>query len=129
MTGAAAGQTDHPGSDFAAPARRDAAEFAEPFRPTWEDQERLAEHAGHTGLDHAFFEDRGAVANGRAKLARKGCDLLVVNEVGAQLGFESSDNAAVILGADGSETVVPRGPKDRLAHVVWDLVVARLPGH
>ena len=27
---------------------------------------------------------------------------------------------------DGSETVVPRGPKDRLAHVVWDLVAVRL---
>jgi phosphopantothenoylcysteine decarboxylase/phosphopantothenate--cysteine ligase len=71
-------------------------------------------------------ETEDAVANGRTKLARKGCDLLVVNEVGEQLGFESADNAAVILGADGSETVVPRGPKDRLAHVVWDLVVARL---
>jgi phosphopantothenoylcysteine decarboxylase/phosphopantothenate--cysteine ligase len=71
-------------------------------------------------------ETEDTVANGRTKLARKGCDLLVVNEVGEQLGFESADNAAVILGADGSETDVPRGPKDRLAHVVWDLVVARL---
>ena len=71
-------------------------------------------------------ETEDALANGRAKLARKGCDLLVVNEVGEQLGFESADNAAVILGADGSQTTVPRGPKDRLAHVVWDLVAARL---
>jgi phosphopantothenoylcysteine decarboxylase/phosphopantothenate--cysteine ligase len=73
-------------------------------------------------------ETENAVANGRSKLARKGCDLLVVNEVGEQLGFETPDNAAVILGADGSETEVPRGPKDRLAHVVWDLVAARLAG-
>jgi phosphopantothenoylcysteine decarboxylase/phosphopantothenate--cysteine ligase len=71
-------------------------------------------------------ETDDALANGRAKLARKGCDLLVVNEVGEQLGFEVGDNAAVILGADGSETVVPHGPKDLLAHVVWDLVVTRL---
>ena len=71
-------------------------------------------------------ETEDAVANGRAKLARKGCDLLVVNEVGEGLGFETPDNAAVVLGADGSETTVQRGPKDRLAHVVWDLVAARL---
>ena len=40
--------------------------------------------------------------NGRAKLARKGCDLLVVNEVGEHKTFGSEDNEAVVLGADGS---------------------------
>jgi phosphopantothenoylcysteine decarboxylase / phosphopantothenate---cysteine ligase len=64
---------------------------------------------------------------GRVKLAAKGCDLLVVNEVGQGLGFEVADNAAVVLGADGSRTDVPVGPKERLADVVWDLVLARLP--
>ena len=64
--------------------------------------------------------------HGRAKLARKGCDLLVVNEVGEARGFEVADNAAVVLGADGSETEVPHGPKEALAAVVWDLVAARL---
>jgi phosphopantothenoylcysteine decarboxylase/phosphopantothenate--cysteine ligase len=66
-------------------------------------------------------------ANGRAKLAAKGVDLLVVNEVGADKGFDVSDNAGVILGADGSTTSVPAGPKAALADVVWDLVAARLP--
>ncbi|MBA3619247.1 MAG: bifunctional phosphopantothenoylcysteine decarboxylase/phosphopantothenate--cysteine ligase CoaBC [Acidothermales bacterium] len=70
---------------------------------------------------------RDVLALGREKLARKGVDLLVVNEVGESLGFDSADNAAVVLGADGSETVVPLGPKDVLADVVWDLVAARLP--
>ncbi|MFD2081001.1 phosphopantothenoylcysteine decarboxylase / phosphopantothenate--cysteine ligase [Actinopolymorpha cephalotaxi] len=71
----------------------------------------------------------GVLDHGRAKLARKGCDLLVVNEVGAGKGFESPDNEAVILGADGSQTAVPRGPKEALAHRIWDLVAARLgPG-
>lgn len=64
--------------------------------------------------------------HGRAKLASKGCDLLVVNEVGADRGFESEDNAAVVLGADGSSVTVESGPKSALAHVVWDLVRARL---
>jgi phosphopantothenoylcysteine decarboxylase/phosphopantothenate--cysteine ligase len=65
--------------------------------------------------------------HGRRKLARKGADLLVVNEVGAGKGFESSQNEAVILGSDGSETPVPLGSKDALAHRIWDLVAARLP--
>jgi phosphopantothenoylcysteine decarboxylase/phosphopantothenate--cysteine ligase len=52
--------------------------------------------------------------------------LLVVNAVGNGRGFEVANNAAVILGADGSETAVPDGPKESLADVVWDLVVARL---
>ena len=62
----------------------------------------------------------------RAKLARKGCDLLVVNPVGNGLGFGTPDNEAVVYGADGTVTPVSRGPKEALADVVWDLVVARL---
>jgi phosphopantothenoylcysteine decarboxylase/phosphopantothenate--cysteine ligase len=71
-------------------------------------------------------ETDDALANGRDKLARKGCDLLVVNEVGDGLAFEVDDNAAVVLGKDGSETEIPRGSKESLAHAVWDLVAARL---
>ncbi|HET9971261.1 MAG TPA: bifunctional phosphopantothenoylcysteine decarboxylase/phosphopantothenate--cysteine ligase CoaBC [Streptosporangiaceae bacterium] len=66
-------------------------------------------------------------AGARAKLARKGCDLLVVNPVGAGLGFGTPDNEAVAYGSDGTVTPIPRGPKEDLADVVWDLVVARLP--
>ncbi len=62
----------------------------------------------------------------QAKLARKGCDLLVVNPVGNGLGFGTPDNEAVVFGADGTVTPVPRGPKEALANVVWDLVVANL---
>ena len=71
-------------------------------------------------------ETDDVLANGRAKLARKGCDLLVVNEVGEGKAFEVEHNAAVVLGADGSETEIPRGSKDTVAHAVWDLVAARL---
>ncbi|MFD4790113.1 bifunctional phosphopantothenoylcysteine decarboxylase/phosphopantothenate--cysteine ligase CoaBC [Streptomyces sp. NPDC058459] len=71
-------------------------------------------------------ETDDVLANGRAKLARKGCDLLVVNEVGERRTFGSADNEAIVLGADGSETAVPHGPKEALADTVWDLVAARL---
>jgi phosphopantothenoylcysteine decarboxylase / phosphopantothenate---cysteine ligase len=64
--------------------------------------------------------------HGQAKLARKEADLLVVNDVGAGRAFEAELNEAVILSARGSVTPVPLGPKDDLAHVLWDLVVVHL---
>ncbi len=65
---------------------------------------------------------------GRAKLDRKGCDLLVVNDVSGGAVFGSSDNAAVILGADGTSVEVPRGAKSALAQVIWDEVARRFVG-
>jgi phosphopantothenoylcysteine decarboxylase / phosphopantothenate---cysteine ligase len=70
-------------------------------------------------------DDSGDVlAHGRAKLARKGVDLLVVNAVGGGKAFGQPDNAAVVLGADGREVPVPLGPKAVLAAAVWDAVTA-----
>ncbi|MEV0929047.1 bifunctional phosphopantothenoylcysteine decarboxylase/phosphopantothenate--cysteine ligase CoaBC [Streptomyces spongiicola] len=71
-------------------------------------------------------ETDDVLANGREKLRRKGCDLLVVNEVGEHRTFGSEENEAVVLAADGGETPVPHGPKEGLADTVWDLVAARL---
>ncbi|MFD8569721.1 bifunctional phosphopantothenoylcysteine decarboxylase/phosphopantothenate--cysteine ligase CoaBC [Streptomyces sp. NPDC057694] len=72
-------------------------------------------------------ETDDVLANGRAKLARKGCDLLVVNEVGERKTFGAEENEAVILGSDGSENPVPYGPKEALADRIWDAVASRLP--
>ncbi|MFC9652521.1 MULTISPECIES: bifunctional phosphopantothenoylcysteine decarboxylase/phosphopantothenate--cysteine ligase CoaBC [unclassified Streptomyces] len=71
-------------------------------------------------------ETDDVLANGRKKLRRKGCDLLVVNEVGERKTFGAEENEAVVLAADGGETAVPYGPKEALADVVWDLVAPRL---
>jgi phosphopantothenoylcysteine decarboxylase / phosphopantothenate---cysteine ligase len=65
-------------------------------------------------------------AESQAKLARKGCDLLVVNQVGNGLAFGTSDNEALVVGADGSRTEIARAPKEVLADTVWDLVATRL---
>ena len=61
----------------------------------------------------------------RQKLVRKGCDLLVVNDVSGGAVFGSTDNQAVILSADGTAREVPRGSKSALAHVIWDEVARR----
>jgi phosphopantothenoylcysteine decarboxylase / phosphopantothenate---cysteine ligase len=66
------------------------------------------------------------LAAARAKLARKGCDILVMNQVGGGLGFGTADNEAVALAADGTVTPIPRRSKDALADFVLDLVAARL---
>ena len=71
--------------------------------------------ASHTVAEH-----------GRAKLARKGCDVLVVNDVSGGAVFGSADNAATILGDDGTERAVPRGPKALLAAAVCDVIAHRL---
>jgi phosphopantothenoylcysteine decarboxylase/phosphopantothenate--cysteine ligase len=63
----------------------------------------------------------------RDKLIRKGCDLLVVNDVSGGAVFGSPDNEAVILAADGAAVDVPRGSKEALAHVIWDEIGRRLP--
>jgi phosphopantothenoylcysteine decarboxylase/phosphopantothenate--cysteine ligase len=74
----------------------------------------------------AFAAETGDVlANGRAKLARKGCDLLVVNQVGNGLAFGTADNEATVLGADGTEVKLSRAAKDEIADAIWDEVAAR----
>jgi len=60
------------------------------------------------------------------KLARKGSDFLVVNQVGGGQGFGATDNEWLVLGADGTVTPVPRQSKDALADFVLALVTARL---
>ena len=72
-------------------------------------------------------DETGSVLDlGRAKLARKGCDLLVVNDVRGGAVFGADDNHAVILAADGSRHDVPAGTKTALAHALWDQVARRL---
>jgi phosphopantothenoylcysteine decarboxylase/phosphopantothenate--cysteine ligase len=70
--------------------------------------------ANGTVLDH-----------GRTKLAAKGCDVLVVNDVSGDKAFGTLDNAAVILDQSGVTREVARGPKLDLANAVWDVVAER----
>jgi phosphopantothenoylcysteine decarboxylase/phosphopantothenate--cysteine ligase len=63
-----------------------------------------------------------AVAYGRRKLADKGLDAIVVNDISRpEIGFESSDNEVVIVTGDG-ERLVERMSKDRVADAVLDAV-------
>ncbi len=59
---------------------------------------------------------------GRQKLERKGCDLLVVNDVSGGRAFGRADNEVTILGRDGSRVDVPLTDKAAVADAVWDAV-------
>ncbi len=67
------------------------------------------------------------LAHARAKLARKGCDLLVVNDVSGGAVFGRARNAVTILDAAGGAREVPEDSKDAVADAVWDAVSALLP--
>lgn len=62
----------------------------------------------------------------RAKLARKGSDYQVMNEVGNGQGFGPGDNEWIVLDKEGTATGIPRGSKDALADEVLAMVTARL---
>jgi phosphopantothenoylcysteine decarboxylase / phosphopantothenate---cysteine ligase len=60
---------------------------------------------------------------GRTKLARKGCDLLVLNEVGPNLVFGQLDSKIILLTAEAATGPIS-GSKDTLAHQIWDEALA-----
>jgi phosphopantothenoylcysteine decarboxylase/phosphopantothenate--cysteine ligase len=78
--------------------------------------------AAETGDEHG-----DVLTYARAKLARKGCDLLVVNAVGDGKAFEVDHNDGWLLGSDGSESALGEGSKALLAGRVLDAVVSILP--
>ncbi|GAA3553579.1 bifunctional phosphopantothenoylcysteine decarboxylase/phosphopantothenate--cysteine ligase CoaBC [Microlunatus spumicola] len=79
--------------------------------------------AAETAVDQAEL-----VALGRAKLVRKGCDLLVLNTVGLGLVFGREDNEITLLARSDDGGAVVDGPhagsKDVLAHRILDGSVA-----
>jgi phosphopantothenoylcysteine decarboxylase/phosphopantothenate--cysteine ligase len=76
-----------------------------------------------------FAAETGQVAErARAKLTRKGLDLMVANDVSAPgVGFDHDTNEVTIYGADGSAQTVSLRAKDAVADAILDRVCALLP--
>ena len=68
--------------------------------------------------------DAELLERGRRKAARKGADLLVVNRVDGDRGFERPDNDVLIMDAAGEILAEASGPKRLVADAVWDAVSA-----
>ena len=77
--------------------------------------------AAETPADGETLLDRG-----RRKAARKGADLLAVNEVGWTKGFETEHNALTFLDAGGVVVATANGSKRAVSDALWDaILVAR----
>lgn len=67
-------------------------------------------------------DDDTLLALGRAKIARKGCDYLVVNRVGWSEGFATEGNAVVIVSKAGDIVTRADGSKREVADAILDLL-------
>ncbi|GAA1932149.1 bifunctional phosphopantothenoylcysteine decarboxylase/phosphopantothenate--cysteine ligase CoaBC [Nocardioides lentus] len=100
--------------------------------PTTDVLAELAAHRARAGQVVVGFaaetggDGRSVLELAQDKLRRKGCDLLVLNDVGGGAVFGSADTEAVVLAVDAPPRPVPAGPKGLVAHAVWDAVAARL---
>lgn len=79
----------------------------------------LVGFAAETVADDAELLERA-----RRKRAKKGVDLLVANAVGWTAGFETADNAVVIVDADGDAVARVAGTKHEVADAVLDAILA-----
>jgi phosphopantothenoylcysteine decarboxylase/phosphopantothenate--cysteine ligase len=131
----AAAPADYRPGSFSDTKIKKAEDGSAPQLPLEQNPDILAEISHHrvrpdaviVGFAAETGDDSGSVMEmAKAKLARKGCDLLVVNDVSGGQVFGSPDNEAVVLDAAGGAASVPHGSKAALSHVVWDRVVELL---
>ncbi|MCQ6272854.1 bifunctional phosphopantothenoylcysteine decarboxylase/phosphopantothenate--cysteine ligase CoaBC [Pseudarthrobacter sp. R1] len=78
-----------------------------------ERQQLIVGFAAETGDSHG-----DVLAYAKAKLERKGCDLLVVNHVGADKVFGQDTNSVVILARSGSEPQEAAGTKTEVSAAI-----------
>ena len=78
----------------------------------------LVGFAAETGDAHGSVLDHG-----RAKLKRKGCDLLIVNKVGRTEAFGQDTNAGWILRRTGGEEAVPSSGKYSVSARIFDAIL------
>ncbi len=68
-------------------------------------------------------ETNDAIPNAQKKLAKKGADMIVANEVGANKTFGKDDDEIWLVTDGGAEHVDP-APKTELAHTILDKAIA-----
>ena len=68
-------------------------------------------------------ETQDLVEHGQEKLRRKGCDLLVANDVSRPgIGFDSEENEVILLFPDAAPRPLPRGSKAGIAREILRVV-------
>ena len=75
-------------------------------------------------------ESHDLVSSARRKITRKGCDLLVANNISSETsGFDADDNAVVFVWPDGQIEELPSLPKSNVAAQLLDRVAKSRGGH
>ena len=113
-----------PAEAFAAKRPKDTAAWTLELEPTTDVLSVLGERRRDGQLLVGFAAETGeaGLARARDKLARKGADLFVLNDVSRpDIGFDASDNEVTLLGASGERTVA-KAPKEEVAAAILDEV-------
>ncbi|HVM11950.1 MAG TPA: bifunctional phosphopantothenoylcysteine decarboxylase/phosphopantothenate--cysteine ligase CoaBC [Actinomycetota bacterium] len=97
------------------------------LEPTPDILREVGERAGERVLVGFAAETEDLETAGRRKLAEKGLDLVVVNEVGSPgTGFDADTNRAMILSAGGDDEPLRDWTKVELAEAICDRIAKRL---
>jgi phosphopantothenoylcysteine decarboxylase/phosphopantothenate--cysteine ligase len=94
------------------------------LQPTEDILARISAQRGEEQTVVGFAAEHGgdAVGRARAKLARKGADLIVLNDISdPTIGFESAENEVLLVTADDEEQV-PKASKDAVAEAILDRI-------
>jgi phosphopantothenoylcysteine decarboxylase/phosphopantothenate--cysteine ligase len=115
-----------PAEALAAKRPKDTAAWTLELEPTRDVLSALGERRRDGQLLVGFAAETGDAGLDRAreKLARKGADLFVLNDVSRpDIGFDSSDNEVTLLATSGERTVA-KAPKEEIAAAILDEVEA-----
>src|SRR3954469_6267807 len=113
-----------PAAALAAKGPKDPAAWPLELEPTTDVLSALGERRRDGQLLVGFAAETGAagIERAREKLAHKGADLFVLNDVSrVDIGFDASDNEVTLLGASGERTVA-KAPKEEVAAAILDEV-------
>jgi phosphopantothenoylcysteine decarboxylase / phosphopantothenate---cysteine ligase len=117
-----------PAEALAAKRPKDTAAWTLELEPTTDVLSALGERRRDGQLLVGFAAETGAAGLERAreKLARKGADLLVFNDVSrTDVGFDAYENEVTLLTAE-TERTVAKAPKEEIASAILDEVEALL---
>lgn len=68
-------------------------------------------------------ESENLIENAKAKIAKKGCDYLIANDISRKdIGFSSNDNEVSILDKNGEITKIEKAPKLTIARKILEFV-------
>jgi phosphopantothenoylcysteine decarboxylase / phosphopantothenate---cysteine ligase len=118
-----------PAEALAAKRPKDTATWTLELEPTTDVLSALGERRREGQLLVGFAAETGAAGLERAreKLARKGADLFVLNDVSrTDIGFDTPENEVTLLTESGERTVA-KAPKDEIAAAILDEVETLIP--